>query len=343
MLDKRILGNDDTVVTLKLSFLNVSMIIATVLYLFCFLIAKRKLASIHRINPSLCFKKLLILSILLVCVIRIMSFVGVTAMDIANVRAHYSPSPSTLAQGRTQRFYDASMTILFDLPNTIVVSTYLLLFFVWCECFLQSRLHTESAIKWKKRWLMGYAIFNLCLYSTQTILYVLIVWPGTKSSSTIVTSIIYAAMTGINFITVLLVCGLYSYLNLRFAGFPFRSRQTAKSLKKVSLVFALWSTSRILWAFAMLTVFIWDIELLQDSDSPIWTPIVLFLLLFVCEILPILAMLDYSYINIIDFEIGSHQNNGYANLMDEGEEEDGLVGENGDDIQWSTSLLDNEI
>lgn len=55
----------------------------------------------------------------------------------------------------------------------------------------------------------------------------------------------------------------------------------------------------------MLIVFIYGIELLQDS---FWTPIVLFLLLLFCEIVPILAMLDYSFYQIIDFEIGSNTN-----------------------------------
>jgi len=88
-------------------------------------------------------------------------------------------------------------------------------------------------------------------------------------------------------------------------GFPFRSIHTKESLTKISSVFALWSTSRIVWAIAMLLVFIYSIELLQDT---VWTPIVLFLLLFFCEIVPILAMLDYSFIQIIDFEIGSNRN-----------------------------------
>jgi hypothetical protein len=38
-------------------------------------------------------KKLLVLSVFVVCFIRIMTFIGVTAMDVANVRAHYSPNP----------------------------------------------------------------------------------------------------------------------------------------------------------------------------------------------------------------------------------------------------------
>ena len=145
-------------VTFTLSLLNVALLVASVLYFFCFILAKRKLSFLHGINPELGLIKLLVLSVLLVCVVRMMTFIGITAMDIANVRAHYSLQPAKISYDRdsaletkNQNFYDASMTVLFDLPNAIVVSTYVLLTLVWAECFLQSRFHTESTIKWKTR------------------------------------------------------------------------------------------------------------------------------------------------------------------------------------------------
>eukprot|EP00548_Thalassiothrix_antarctica_P010377 CAMPEP_0194163746 /NCGR_PEP_ID=MMETSP0152-20130528/80221_1 /TAXON_ID=1049557 /ORGANISM="Thalassiothrix antarctica, Strain L6-D1" /LENGTH=65 /DNA_ID=CAMNT_0038873781 /DNA_START=174 /DNA_END=368 /DNA_ORIENTATION=+ len=65
-------------------------------------------------------------------------------MNIANVRAHYSllpiehskssatqndePEEATSSQ---QEFYDKAMTVLFDLPNCVVVSTYVLLTIIW--------------------------------------------------------------------------------------------------------------------------------------------------------------------------------------------------------------------
>jgi hypothetical protein len=172
-----------------------------------------------RTNPELSLKKLLVFSVLLVCVIRIMTFGGVTAMDIANVRAHYKPIPShSHSNSRTQNFYDTSLSVLFDLPNAIVVSTYILLTLVWAECFLQSRFHTESAGEWQKRWLIGYAVFNTCLYLTQLILYLsLFCADFTNNSLQIFRSILYIAMTGINFIAVLLVSILYIYLSVQFA------------------------------------------------------------------------------------------------------------------------------
>ena len=179
--------NDSVSVTFTLSMLNVSLIIASVLYLFCFVLAKRKLSSLRkcdtqcntqysnitflllcyhvilssifkiidlkfhfhltfsllhlrtrvdRMHPDLSLKKLLLLSVLIVSFMRVMTFLGVTMMDIANVRAHYIPNPAHYHRhyhndnnngyekiAHNQSFYDSSMMVLFDLPNAIVVST----------------------------------------------------------------------------------------------------------------------------------------------------------------------------------------------------------------------------
>jgi hypothetical protein len=281
-------------------------------------------------------KMLLVLSVGLVCVVRIMTLILVAAMNIANVRAHYSLHPTThQAQDKNQGFYDKAMTVLFDLPNCIVVSTYVLLTLVWAECFLESRFHTESVVQWKKTWLIGYMVFNSVLYATQLVLYTCIFF---AHKNNVVRTILYAAITGISFASVLLVLLLYLYVNVRFSvsaendamricertvclqpiyistqiymhslyrlyskkGFPFRSEQSRRSLQRVSSVMTLWSSTRIIWGVATLLVFIYDIELLQDSHTPFWSFVVLLLLFFVCEILPIIAMLDYSYFSTFE-------------------------------------------
>lgn len=190
--------------------LTVALLIACILYSFCFILAMRKLASLVRVRPEMSTKMLLVLSVGLVCLVRIMTLVLVAAMNIANVRAHYSLQPTSKNQG----FYDKAMTVLFDLPNCIVVSTYVLLTLVWAECFLESRFHTESVIKWKKRWLLLYMIFNSTLYATQLILYTCIFF---AHKNNVVRTVIYAAITGINFASVFLVLLVYLYLNVRFS------------------------------------------------------------------------------------------------------------------------------
>jgi hypothetical protein len=64
----------------------------------------------------------------------------------------------------------------------------------------------------------------------------------------------------------------------------------------------LWSITRVIWAIASLLVYVYNIELLQDSNTPVWSFLVLLLLFLVCEILPIVALLDYSYLSMVGLE-----------------------------------------
>jgi hypothetical protein len=171
-------------------------------------------------------KKLLILSAATACFLRILSFVGVIAMEIANVRAHYSLKPSRHEDqehenhpiDKDQGFYDSAMTVMFDLPNAIIVSTYVLLTLVWAECSLLSRFHTENSVQWRKKWLLWYMIFNTALYATQIVLYILIFVGGGESSQVeVVRNIVNVAMAGINLSSVFLVFILYIYLGVTFS------------------------------------------------------------------------------------------------------------------------------
>mmetsp|Transcript_9701 Transcript_9701/g.14701 ORF Transcript_9701/g.14701 Transcript_9701/m.14701 type:complete len:354 (+) Transcript_9701:82-1143(+) len=299
--------------TITLDLFVVSLLLASLLFLFCLVLAKRKYSFLKRVNPKFDLKKLLILSAATVCFLRVMSFIGVIAMDLANVRAHYSLKPASSHAERdtannvhpiekNQAFYDSSMTVLFDLPNAIVISTYVLLTLVWAECSLLSRFHTESTAQWRKRGLILFLIFNTSLYATQIILYILIFLGGVESEQVvIVRNVVNVAMAVINLSAVCLVALLYIYLNISFSGFPYRSQNSKESLRKISNVMLFWSLSRIVWGVAMLLAWIHDIDLLTSQGG--WS-LVLFVLLLFCEIVPIIALMDYNRI-IFDFERGA--------------------------------------
>eukprot|EP00978_Attheya_sp_CCMP212_P038877 scaffold197021_cov68-Attheya_sp.AAC.6 len=209
-------GGGGPSVTFTFDVLTVVLLLSSVLYGFCFILAKRRLSVLHRIHPEMGTKKLLVLSVALVCLVRIMTFIGVAAMNMANVRAHYTLKPDTGNHNEDthQAFYDDAMTVLFDLPNCIVVSTYVLLTLVWAECFVQSRFHNEDVSKWRIRCLGAYTVFNSFLFATQMILYILVF---VSSSTNTFRTILYAAMTGINFVSVSLVTALYIFLKRHFS------------------------------------------------------------------------------------------------------------------------------
>mmetsp|Transcript_14602 Transcript_14602/g.30612 ORF Transcript_14602/g.30612 Transcript_14602/m.30612 type:complete len:381 (-) Transcript_14602:755-1897(-) len=324
-------NNNDPSVTFTLDLFTVSLLLSSLLFLFCLVLAKRKYDYLTRVNNGsrrLDTKKLLVLSAATASFLRIMSFVGVIAMDIANVRAHYTLKPATHQrreheensqqheninnphekyqhpEDKNQSFYDSSMTVLFDLPNAIVISTYILLTLVWAECSLLSRFHTENSVHWRKKWLIWYMIFNTGLYATQLILYILIFVSGMESMQVVlVRNVVNVAMAGINFAAVFLVFCLYVYLNVSFSGFPYRSQSSKESLRKITNVMLFWSLTRIIWGVAMLVIYIKDVDLLSTKSG--WEPFVLFLLLILCEIAPIIVLMDYSFMTIFEFERGA--------------------------------------
>lgn len=102
-------------------------------------------------------------------------------------------------------FFEKAILVLFDLPvrltlrpNTVtrreqfaelgcvfngaqdfsIVSAYVLLGLVWVEAFLQSRRHWLSAVEFRRKMLIGYLVFNMCLYGAQMTLYLLLFLPS---------------------------------------------------------------------------------------------------------------------------------------------------------------------
>ena len=106
-------ANNNAGVTVTIDVLTVVLVSSAACYGMCFRLARRKLQMLHAIQPQLTTKKLLLLSVLFSTVLRIMTILGVAAMNMANVRAHYSLQPSTSRHrytgDKTQSFYDEGM------------------------------------------------------------------------------------------------------------------------------------------------------------------------------------------------------------------------------------------
>lgn len=123
---------------------------------------------------------------------------------------------------------------------------------------------------------------------------------GESKQIVIVRNVVNIAMAGINLSAVILVLIMWLYLSVTFSGFPYRSQNSRDSLRKVSRLLLVWSVGRIIWGFAMLFVYMHDVDLLRPAGSG-WSPLILFLLLVLCEITPIIVLMDYSFMTIFDF------------------------------------------
>ena len=98
--------------------------------------ATTQLRFLHARSPELDTKKLFVMSVWLACVVRVMSFVGLGALQIANVQVNYSMSSYDGGdddRDENQAFYDKAVIVLFDLPDYVIISTYVLMTLVWAE------------------------------------------------------------------------------------------------------------------------------------------------------------------------------------------------------------------
>jgi len=161
-------------------------------------------------------------------------------------------------------FFLQAVLVLFNLPDFMIISAYVLLALVWAEAFLQSRNHWLSVrqfrrwanqheeyklenvmgvFKWimmlmtrlmNRMWLLSYLIFNACLYAGQLVLYTLLFLP--KADREFLYGVIMLTLTIINFALPLILLVLFFYLSIMFAGFPFKSRMALVKLNKICKV-----------------------------------------------------------------------------------------------------------
>jgi hypothetical protein len=117
-------------------------LILTVLYMGLTIYAIQKLAYLHRISPKLNTRKLFVITCMLTCLLRFMSFGSMTALnydkfDNTLVTASAIDDDDTAANSKTSRFFDKATLVLFDFPDFTYVSAYVLLLVVWGEAYLQ--------------------------------------------------------------------------------------------------------------------------------------------------------------------------------------------------------------
>jgi len=173
--------------TLKLNSFALVVLISSLLYFLMLPMISQKLSILHNRSKELDIVKMFIMSSWFACAVRGMSFAGLGALSIANIGVDYdvkwnnddgdeTSGDDVNVVDTNQDFYK-SCVVLFDLPDYIILSTYVLLILVWSECFISSRYHTLKNNTFRRTWLVTYMVFNSLLYGGQVVLYVLLFLP----------------------------------------------------------------------------------------------------------------------------------------------------------------------
>lgn len=180
-------------------FLALCYLLVTVVTVNKYIEVRRVLQQHHQNGWSTV--QLLILSVALGCLFRTATFSTLCIFDSQHAEDVMQPGGAGLrrnaqyGQPRDLDFYNKVVAVLFNLPDFLFVSSYLLLVLVWAESFqsvrhglslvcsdlrcsdtdrcalLQSRRHWFSAEDFRRRWMIFYLIFNGALYLTQLVLY----------------------------------------------------------------------------------------------------------------------------------------------------------------------------
>mmetsp|Transcript_19996 Transcript_19996/g.45390 ORF Transcript_19996/g.45390 Transcript_19996/m.45390 type:complete len:334 (-) Transcript_19996:509-1510(-) len=297
---------------LALDSFTIVLFASAILYVVCLCVVQQKLRLLHRRSVQLDSRKLFVMGVWMVCIVRILCFVMVGALNLSNVKVNYifsggGTAPPAVAtddgdlykyRDHYQDFYEKAVAVLFDVPNYLIVSTYMLLALIWVEVFVKARFHTFKDASLRKKCLVAYMSFNILLYGGQTLLYVLLFLPGFASDG--VVSVFYVAGLVVNMVVVALVAALYLYLSVKLAGFPFRSPQAQEFLKRTSRVALAWTLARLAWALSMLFVSQNEIPL-EGAENSLWS-LLLFVLFLLCEVAPIFLAVDYSLLGMFDFD-----------------------------------------
>ncbi|GMH77303.1 hypothetical protein TrLO_g11892 [Triparma laevis f. longispina] len=331
--------------TITINSFSLIIFISAFLYLLMQIFVQRKLRFLQARSPELDTKKLFVMSVWLACVVRVMSFVGLGALQIANVQVNYSmdngegSGDDDDVVDQNQAFYDKAVIVLFDLPDYIIVSTYVLMILVWAECFLESRFHTFKSSYFRKHWLIMYMVFNAILYGGQIVLYIILFMSEDAAFFGVnLRNLLFVIVTGINFVTVFFTGVLYLYLSFKFSGFPYRSSSAKKNFAKISQVIAYWSVARVIWGVAMLLSYENNIGWVSESDNSLIS-LVLIVLFIACELGPIFISLDYSLLSIIGLSDGANFGSGRG-FVGGGIGGTGMLG--GDAIEGYEALGDAE-
>lgn len=199
------------------------------MYLVATAFAARKLYVIRLVSRAWETTTYLVGSILFACAVRASVFATLCALALITGGAEGAAT----ANGATAQthllqhtaFYEKAVRVLFNLGDFISVSCYLLLVVVWVETFTQSRRHWYASERSSRRWMTGYLIFNIFLYTGQLASYLLYFFLDPTSVDSQLLDIIYDTLSGIDLgvPVALLVASVYyncACVRARGACFP---------------------------------------------------------------------------------------------------------------------------
>ncbi|KDO24642.1 hypothetical protein SPRG_10175 [Saprolegnia parasitica CBS 223.65] len=296
---------------LFLSGLAMASYFLALCYMLMTFISVSKLYATRHKNASMSrTTQLLLMTISLGCLFRTATFTTLCFLDFQHTDASLSPLSARFqvpddtphAEESDLSFYNKVVAVLFNLPDYLFVSAYLLVVLLWAETFQSSRRHWFSADQFHRKWMVFYLIFNGGLYLTQVVLYGLLFLKedgaiagifdndaGTRLA--LIPSLIFYTVAAADLALPAIILGTWMYLSVTLSGFPYKSVHAKAKLSKVGRVALVWSLGRILYSVMILLTFTkgW---FNTEKDTVSMQSMLLVALFVLAEITPIYSLLD---------------------------------------------------
>ncbi|KAI9908460.1 hypothetical protein PsorP6_004026 [Peronosclerospora sorghi] len=218
-------------------------------------------------------------------------------------------------------FYNKVVAVLFNLPDFLFVSSYLLLVLVWAEAFQSSRRHWFSAELFRRKWMIFYLIFNGGMYLTQLVLYGSLflykkgIFDDDKGNRlSVIPATIFYLVAAADLFLPIIIFSTWLYLTLSLSGFPFKSQSAKLRLQWVGRLVMAWSFGRILYSVMTLLTFTKVIDLPPGSfvtsisnlrhvcDLVRTQAMLLVVVFFAAELFPIYLTLDKRLLVMLSVE-----------------------------------------
>lgn len=273
-------------------------VILAVVYLCLGVFTYKRLLWVQANSPAgLNTRKLFVMTLLLISILRTMSFISMTLLSLGSVdfeveqgsiRHHDDDDDSA-----DKDFFNKATVALFDFPDFYLVSAYVLLLIVWAESYLKSRRHWLSARRFQTFWIWTYFLFNVLLYTCQIALYSLLFLPTIDHY--VETNLIYLTLSGFNLVMPVAWLCLFAYLTLLFSGFPYSTPAAMMRLGHLNGLAVVWTLTRLGWGIIALSSVLnhWVTEI---HKSRAFYSIVLVLIFLVAEVIPIMFSLKHKMI-----------------------------------------------
>ncbi|KAG2772580.1 hypothetical protein PC129_g11744 [Phytophthora cactorum] len=206
-------------------------------------------------------------------------------------------------------FYNKVVAVLFNLPDFLFVSSYLLLVLVWAEAFQSSRRHWFSAAVFRRKWMIFYLVFNGGLYLTQLVLYASLFLYDTngifdhekQDRLSVIPAMIFYLVAAADLFLPIIIFSTWLYLTLSLSGFPFKSQSAQLRLQRVGRLVMAWSFGRILYSVMTLLTFTkgWFNVHRENASTQAMLLVVVFI---AAELMPIYLTLDKRLLAMLSVE-----------------------------------------